>query len=272
MSKLLRYSLALAALLISAPTWAQQECTLKLGVVPQFEQRKLLQIWQPITDRLEASFSCRVELVGAENIPDFESKFAEGVYDLAYMNPYHAVVAHKTQGYLPVLRSGSKALQGVLVVMKDSGIQSVAELDGKSLAFPSPNALGASLLMRAELQQLHQVSVQPQYVKTHPSVYLYVAKGLVSAGGGVQRTLDEQPDELKSVLKVIYTTQKVPAHPLVIHPRVDQALADRVVQQLLEIAAESPELFEAIPMKDPVRTSLQDYDPVAELHLERFAD
>ncbi|SEG08132.1 phosphate/phosphite/phosphonate ABC transporter substrate-binding protein [Marinobacterium lutimaris] len=271
MSKLLRYLLASAALLISVPGWAE-ECNLKLGVVPQFEQRKLLQIWQPIIDRLEASVSCNLEFVGAENIPDFESKFAEGLYDLAYMNPYHAVVANQKQGYLPVLRSGSRGLQGVLVVRKDSDIQSVSELNGKTLAFPSPNALGASLLMRAELQQLHQVRVNPEYVKTHPSVYLYVAKGLASAGGGIQRTLDEQPEELKSALKVIYTTQEVSSHPLVIHPRVDPDLAERVVEQLLAIAAEAPDLFEAIPMKKPVRTSLQDYDPVAELHLERFAN
>ena len=31
------------------------------------------------------------------------------------------------------------------------------DLNGKTVAFPSPNALGASLLMRADLERLHKI-------------------------------------------------------------------------------------------------------------------
>jgi phosphonate transport system substrate-binding protein len=114
------------------------------------------------------------------------------------------------------------------------------------------------------------VMVVPKYVKTHPSVYLHVAKGLVSAGGGIQRSLDEQPDAIKNRLRVIYTTQMLPSHPLVIHPRLKPELAAAIVEHLLEIAARTPERFEAIPMSRPLRTSLTEYQPVAALHLEQF--
>jgi phosphonate transport system substrate-binding protein len=261
--------LTVFALLSATSSQAEEICSLSLGVVPQFEQRKLLEIWQPIINELESAVNCQIDLAGSENIPDFEARFAAGQFDIAYMNPYHALVANRQQGYLPVLRSAI-GLQGVLVVNKDSGITDIQALNNHIVAFPSPNALGASLLMRAELQILHQVMVVPKYVKTHPSVYLHVAKGLVSAGGGIQRSLDEQPDAIKDKLRVIYTTQMLPSHPLVIHPRVTPALAAAIVDQLLEIAARKPERFEAIPMSRPLRTSLAEYQAVAELHLEQF--
>ena len=263
--------LLLLLLLASVRALAATPCNLLLGVVPQFEQRKLLEIWQPIMQGIEDSTGCHIQLSGSENIPDFEAKFAAGQFDIAYMNPYHAVVAHQTQGYEPVLRS-TYSLQGVLVVARGSGIDNIEALQGKQVAFPSPNALGASLLMRAELQNLHNVRIEPRYVKTHPSVYLHVAKGLASAGGGIQRTLDEQPDSIRERLQVIYTTRLTPAHPLVIHPRVEGAVKTRLVNALLTLASQHPDYFAAIPMQDPIRTDFSDYQPVADLHLEQFQD
>lgn len=262
---------ALTLLLSAATPVLAESCSLSLGVVPQFEQRKLLEIWQPIMNDLEVASGCEIHLSGSENIPDFEAKFADGRFDLAYMNPYHAVVAHRTQGYEPILRS-SYSLQGVLVVASDSGIKDIQELEGKVVAFPSPNALGASLLMRAELKTLHQIDIEPRYVKTHPSVYLHVAKGLVSAGGGIQRTLDEQPEAIRSRLNTIYTTRMTPAHPLVIHPRIDGKRREALIDALLAIAGQHPDYFAAIPMQDPQRTSFADYQPVVDLHLEQFQE
>ncbi|WP_221798761.1 phosphate/phosphite/phosphonate ABC transporter substrate-binding protein [Oceanobacter mangrovi] len=265
-----RYWSLLGLALLSVGSWA--ECELKVGVVPQFEQRKLLETWQPILAELETRLHCQLQLVGSEGIPDFEEGFAAGAYDIAYMNPYHALVAYDTQGYIPVLRSGSAMLQGVLVVRNDSDITSLEQLDGRVVAFPSPNALGASLLMRAELKGRFGIDIVPRYVKTHPSVYLHVIKGLAAAGGGVQRTLSEQPDDIQARLKTIYKTRQVPAHPLVVHPRLGQAMRLNIQQALLALAAERPELFAEIPMRDPIASSVADYDGVRELHLENFQD
>lgn len=261
----------LTGLLLACLSPSVFACLLTIGVVPQFEQRKLLEIWQPIMDELSAAMECRIDLAGSENIPDFEAKFSAGKFDVAYMNPYHAVMAHQTQGYEPIFRS-SVPLQGVLVVQQNSPLRDIRELQGQSVAFPSPNALGASLLMRAELQSLHGIVVEPRYVNTHPSVYLHVAKGLTMAGGGIQKTLDEQPQVIRDRLRVLYTTRATPSHPLVIHPRVPKAVSTSLISSLQELAKQQPYLFDAIPMSKPIRTSFADYAPVADLHLEQFQE
>lgn len=245
-------------------------CHYKVGVVPQFEQRRIFAVWSTILDNLKAKTGCEFELVGSQTIIEFEKAFKAGVYDFAYMNPYHAVMAKKAQGYVPILRSGKKKLKGVLVVKKDSTIQDVKELSEKELAFPSPNALGASLLMRAELAKKYDTPVKPKYVKTHSSVYLHVAKGLTVAGGGVGRTLAEQPDHIKNSLRVLHTTTPVNAHPFVAHRRVGEKQRKKIQEAWLDLAVEQATLFDGIPMKGSIATTYDDYIVLEDFGLEDF--
>lgn len=66
-------------------------------------------------------------------------------------------------------RDNGHSLVGIIVVKKDSPVQSASELDGKTVAFPSPNALGATLLPRAEFDRKFNIKVNELYVKSHSS-------------------------------------------------------------------------------------------------------
>jgi len=249
---------------------ADSACSFQVGVVPQFEQRRIHEVWGAILDRLSKKTGCSFAVAGSSTILEFEKSFQQGAYDFAYMNPYHAVMAHRTQGYEPIVRSDAKKLRGILVVRRESLVQRVEDLAGQDVAFPSPNALGASLLMRAELARDYNTPVKPRYVKTHSSVYLHVAKGLTVAGGGVARTLESQPAHIRDALRVLHTTKPVYAHPLVVHPRVSDEHKIAVQQAWLELAAQDGSLFEGVPMKAPVATSYADYKALEEFGLEDF--
>jgi phosphonate transport system substrate-binding protein len=256
----------------SAQVWPADSATYSFGVVPQFEQRKLFRIWRPILDELEQRTGLRFKLVGSPKIPVFEKQYMDGTYDFAYMNPYHLLVAHDTQGYLPLVRDGGRMLKGILVVRADSPIQSVQELAGKRVAFPAPNALGASLLMRAELAKLRGVVVIPQYVQTHSSVYLHVALGQTLAGGGVASTLRSQKPEIQEKLRILYETRPMNPHPISVHPRVPEAHRELVRQALLAMAQtqRGAALLGEIPMRKAVAAELEDYTPMRDWGLEAF--
>lgn len=267
----------LIALLICSGTQVQadhkdQAKSYTIGVVPQFEQRKLFRIWQPIIDELEARTGFSLHLVGSPKIPVFEKKFMAGEYDFAYMNPYHVLKAHGSQGYIPLVRDGSRRLKGVLVVRKDSPVRDVKELDGKIFAFPSPNALGAALLMRADLQQLYGMTIFPRYVQTHSSVYLNVVLGQADAGGGVMSTLTSQPQSVQDKLRVLYETRSTAPHPLAAHPRVPEADREAFKQAWLELAASETgkALIAQIPMGESVEASMDDYRPMLDWGLDAF--
>ena len=243
-----------------------------IGVVPQFEARKLHEIWRPILDLLERETGYKFKIRGSSSIPKFEQEFAQGKFDFAYMNPYHLIIANDSAGYIPLVRDHGRKLYGVLVVKKDSGITSPAQLNDKTLVFPAPNALGASLQMRQELHDKFGIEFKTNYVKTHDSVYLNVLLGEASAGGGVQKTLNEQKKQYKDMLRVIYQTQKVAPHPLAVLPDVPVEVRDRVRDALLEIgqSKEGQELLSKIPMNKIGPASMQDYLPLKHIGLERF--
>lgn len=268
----LKVLLFAALSLVSSLAWPANDGVYSFGVVPQFEQRKLFRIWRPILDELERRTGFTFNLVGSPKIPVFAQKCMDGDYDFAYMNPYHLLMSHDTQGYLPLVRDGGRMLRGILVVAKDSPIRSVRELAGKSVAFPSPNALGASLLMRAELARLYGVTVNPRYVQTHSSVYLHVALGLTEAGGGVASTLNSQKSDIRQKLRILYETKPVNPHPISVHPRVPEAHRNKVRQALLEMARteKGAALLAKIPMRKAVASSIEDYTPITSSELEKF--
>jgi phosphonate transport system substrate-binding protein len=267
------YPLLFSAFFFVTPlAWSVEAGQYRFGAVPQFEQRKLFRIWRPILDELERRTGFSFDLVGSSKIPVFEQKYRVGLYDFVYMNPYHLVRAHDAQGYLPLIRDGERKLKGILVVLKDSPIKRIQELDGKRVAFPSPNALGASLLMRAELSKLHGVEVLPHYVQTHTSVYLHVTLGLDSAGGGVLSTLYAQKPEIKDKLRIIYETRPVNPHPISAHPRVPEAHREKVRRAFLEMAQteKGAALLAKIPMGKALAASLEDYAPMRTWGLDEF--
>lgn len=255
------------------PTQAQAaEPIYTIGIVPQFESRKIRRIWQPIVNYLKKETGYQFRIKGSPTIGEFEQEVFRGEFDFAYMNPLHLVIGNKKVGYRPMLRDIDKELKGVLVVKKESGIRHVSELAGQPVAFPSPHALGASILIRQALEDIFKIKVVPVYAKTHDSVYLNVLLGATVAGGGVQQTLSRQPIERKDALRVLYTTVGVPSHPLAVLPTVPADVAHAVQAAMLHLG-EFPQgraLLEHIPMKKIGVTDLKTYQSLTQMGLDRF--
>ena len=246
--------------------------TFNVGIVPQFEPIKLAEIWSPILRELEVTTGHTFNMVGSPRISEFEDAFIDGEFDFAYMNPYHFLVAREAQGYEALVRDGARELFGVLVVAKDSDIQTVADLEGKTIAFPSPNALGAALLMRADLDRIHGLSYNAEYVSTHSSAYLNVALGQMDAGGGVMATLNRTEPAVRDRLRIIYETTRVPPHPFVAHKRVDPKVADAVQKAFLKLAEtpEGNELLARIPMRQAIAATSEEYIDLNDLNLKDY--
>lgn len=240
------------------------------AVAPQFEQRKLFSTWKPIVDELSKRSGIQLKLVATLTIPQFEQALSKGTYDFVYANPYHIVREVPRQGYIPLVRDAAP-LKGILVVRKDDPIKSGTELDGKTLAVPSMNAIGP-LLVRVDLAQQFNAQVVPQDVKTHSSVYLHVANGLVAAGAGVNKTLDEQDDTIRNSLRILYTTREMPSHPVAAHPRVSKEVRDRIQAALLDLAQteQGRVLLSEVPIRKAIATSIQDYLPMTKWGIERY--
>ena len=171
----------------------------------------------------------------APNIPIFEERLAKGVYDLAYMNPYHYVVFNKAPGYQAFAKEKDRRLKGILVVKKDSVYQKPADLAGKTVVFPAPAAFAASILPQAEFGRL-KIAIDARFVASHDSVYRAVASGLQEAGGGIQRTLEASPPEVRDALRVLVETPAFTPHAFAAHPRVPAESVAKVLATMVSLA------------------------------------
>lgn len=263
--------MALAWIALSGVVCASDK-PLSVGIVPQFPPEQIFVTWTPVLEALESDLDTAFELRIFQSIPDFEEAFSRGELDVAYMNPYHVIMANNFQGYVPIVRDDNRRLSGILVVRRDSGISEVKQLDGKKVAFPSPNAFGASLYMRALLKEQEKVDIEATYVMTHTNVYRHVISGRTVAGGGVQRTLEREPENLRAQLRILYETPETYPHPIVIHPRVPEVQRKRIQKALIKLGqtAETARLLKRIQIPNPTATGLQDYEGLQDLGLERF--
>jgi len=246
--------------------------TYTVGVVPQFDIRQIERIWQPILKEVSVRSGVTLKLNASVSIPAFEKEFENGEFHFAYMNPYHAIVANEQQGYTPILRDLGKRLFGIIVVRKDSSITDIKQIDGKKVVMPAPNALGASLLPRAEFATKFNIKPKISYVRSHDSVFLNTAMGISDAGGAVMATFNRQPEEVRNQLRILYKTGDVPKHPITVHPSVPADVAKRVTAAFLELG-NSPEgkaLLSKIPMKKIGSTKLKDYQMLIDMGLKDF--
>ena len=259
-------------ILFLRPELKAENVNYKVGVVPQFDTRKIQNIWQPILNALSERTNLSFSLYLSKSIPNFEKEFSAGTFDIAYMNPYHLIVANKKQGYLPLIRDVANELFGIIVVRKDSPIQNIQELEGQKIAFPAPNALGAALIPRAEFVNKYKINIMPIYVRSHSSVYLNVILKQVAAGGGVQKTLQQQKAEVRNQLRILYQTQPVAPHPIAVHPRVSEENRERILKAALALGAteNGRVMLRRIPINQIGKARLSDYDELKKLGLEEF--
>ena len=273
MKNLLRICLTGLCCLLSFSSAANPpaEPTYSFSVAPQFERRKLFTIWQPIVDDLQRRTGLRFELVTSLSVGEYDIDVKNGRYDFICVNPYMVPLIEKQPGYQPLIRDAAP-LHGILVVRKDSPLQRVEDLRDKALAVPSMAALGASLLLRAELDRDFGVKTRPIVAKSHTSVFLHVINGLADAGGSVQKALAEQDDRVRDSLKVLHRTREVPSHPIAGHQRTPVKVREQVRQAFLDMSADPQgrALLAEVPMSQAVAARAEDYQVLKALKLDSY--
>lgn len=270
MTRIISWLMTVLASLLQTASAAD---TLTLGIVPQFPALEIHRAWTPIAQAMEEVLAKPVQLKIYSSIPSFERDVIAGGPDIVYLNPYHMVMARRAQKYRPVVRDNAQLLSGILVVQADSPIKSLTDLAGQKIAFPAPNAFGASLLIRAFLSESYGVRFEPSYVQTHSNAYRNVARGEAAAAGGIFATLKREPEDLRQRLRVLYSSPQFAPHPIAVHPRTTLQQQTALTQLFLRLATtgDGRRMLSEIAISEPISADYQrDYSSLEKLGLERY--
>ena len=272
MTRFLRSRIHLVVLAFWLGTAPARADSYTVAVPPQFNPTETHKRWQPLLNRLSYETGLEFKLRPYQTLPPYEIDTMNGAHDFVFMNPYLQAIAHRTPGYIPLVRDSSP-LHGALLVKKDGPIRSLRDLQGREMAFPSASALVASAYMRGLLIDREGLQFRERYVGSHSNVARNVAAGLVAGGGVSETAYKKEPEELRNQLVVLWRTPGVAPHPLSAHPRVPAAVRETVTRAILGLtqSEEGRRLLSDIQIPQPVRADYaRDYRPIEALHLERF--
>jgi phosphonate transport system substrate-binding protein len=262
------------SLMCTVPVSATEQpipAPLTLGVVPQQSSLKLAKAWMPLLQEVSRRSDIPLAFATAPDIPTFEKRLREGVYDLAYMNPYHYTVFHDTNGYEALARAKDVQIHGIYVVRRESSITELPQLSGLELAYPAPAAFAASVVTQANLAKVATQTKQA-YVLSHDAVYRAVASGRYEAGGGILRTFNAAEPAVRDQLKILWTSPGYTPHPIATHPRVDKQKRERLLQALVSLA-EDPTgrgMLESLKISGFEDANDADWDDVRDLQIHRL--
>jgi len=243
------------------------------SVVPQFSPTRVHRDWQPFLHELTRRSGLKFKLMPADSFDFFESGIRNRRFDFIYANPYQVLLAHRHQGYTPLIRDEQRRLTGILVVRKDSPVQHVSELEGGRIAFAAPNAFAVSLYMRAPLSNKFGIHFVADYVGSHSNAYRKVLLGRDIASGGVYRTLNRESPQVIKNLRVIYEAPSTITHAIAGLLSLPEAVRKKVQQAILAMAktTDGQALLKAVFLPQPIIADYErDYLPLKALKLDDF--
>jgi phosphonate transport system substrate-binding protein len=170
---------------------------------------------------------------------------------------------------LVAVRFGSPTYNGQIIARTDSGINSVAELEGKTFARPDPFSTSGwiipSITMRAEGLEPQEDLEEIVDAGGHGAVVAAVYNGDVDAGAtyvDARGTIEEDNPDVMEQVKVVTVSQDIPNDGVQFHPSVPEDIRQQLVDALLEIAEENPDaLDDAYSWTDLVERDDSFYDP-----------
>lgn len=236
------------ALLVAAgrPAMAQTE-TLRLAFIPQENPEKLLGDIEVITAWLSDEIGVPVEgFVTIDHAAAVEA-LRNGDADVSFMGALPFVLAEAEIGAVPLLSEvyrGAPSYTGRIFVRTDSGISSLADLEGRDIAFADPISESGYLYPLAEFERAGLISGIDEadsffgrvfFAGGYQQAMQAMAQGLVDAAGASQYADLLLTPEQQSQVTWIAESPEIPSHVVIARPGLDADLRARFVEAMLTL-------------------------------------
>ncbi len=237
---------ALTALAFST-SFAEAADSIKIAFIPQENPEKLLGDIDTITkwmsDQLDTSVSGFVTFDHAAAVEALRN----GSADISFMGALPFVLAEAEIGAQPLLSEvyrGRPSYAGRIFVRKDSGINSLADLKGRDIAFADPVSESGylyplDLFVKAELFEGTQGAAgffeNVFFAGGYQQSMQAMANGMVDAAGASQYADMLLTPSQQAATKVLAESVQIPSHAIVARPDMDHELKQQFTTMMLTL-------------------------------------
>ncbi|MEB3238448.1 MAG: phosphate/phosphite/phosphonate ABC transporter substrate-binding protein [Candidatus Sericytochromatia bacterium] len=278
--------LATSILAATAPAAAYKPRKLVVGFAPWENPGEIGRIASEVSRMLGQSLGMRVEPRITSDYAGVVEAMSHEQVDMAFFPPAAFVLAERKAGARVILKSvfrGRSAYHAAIITRKDSGIRSLKDLKGKSMAFVEPNSTSGSIyprvmLIRAGLKAERDLRVQN--AGGHDAVVLAVFHGKVDAGA----CFLNNPNPLEAAwtrpgvlpnqsardqIRILGVSPPIPSDNIAVRQDLDPVLVSRIQDFFLNLSKSddgSGKIRRIFRVDGFQKANSKDYDPVREAY------
>ena len=252
---------------------------LVLAFIPQENPEKLIGDISAITAYLEAELGIPVEGYVTQDHAAAVEALRNAEADISFMGALPYILAHDQVGAQVLLSEvyrGSPTYTSRIFVRTDSGIDSLADLEGKSIAFADPISESGYLYPLDSFVQagLFERGDDPQsffstvfFAGGYQQSLQAVLNGYVDAAGASQFADLLIPPTQLGEIKWIEESVDIPSHAVIARPEVDPDILAAFIQAMLKLnEPENQYLLQYVYSPDGyVEATHEDYAGVEEI-------
>jgi phosphonate transport system substrate-binding protein len=262
------------------PPLGSAQNPIKLYFVPSVDVKVLEDNTKTIQAYLEANTPYKFEVAIPASFVAVVEALGTHRADIAAVNTFGYILANERYGAearLTVIRYGIPTYQAQFLARKNGPIKTLADIEGKKVAFVDPASTSGYLLPLKVLRDRGIRPAETMFAMRHDSVVSMIYQGQVDAGatfyspeaeGVIQdarRLVKTQYPDVEDKIGIIELTEHIPNDPIVFRKDMPEEIKETVIEALLTFV-KTPEGRDAfykiygatdfIPAKD------SDYDGV----------
>ncbi len=251
---------------------------IRFGILPYEDPERLEPAYQALGAALSEKLDCPVEVIITEDYAAEVLAMENDSLEIAQFGPLGFVFANQRADATPLASFGDAEGQpttytGGIWVPKDSPVQTLEDLTGKTLALGSPGSTsGDALPMSAIIDAGLEDKVTADYAGGHPEALLALVNGTVDAAQINSQTLATAEAEGTfdaSQFRQVWKSEEIPNDPITVRGNLPQEFKDAVGEALLSLKTEDVELVSGFLGVDPagplIPVTVDTYKPLFEL-------
>ena len=203
-----------------------------LGVFPYLPPGRIERLYAPVARALGEAAGVRLVLRTRGSFARFREALAEARFDLVFVQPFDYVRAAAPAGYRPLARWRGR-LRAIVVTRPDGTAAALADLRGRRVAMPPPDA-AVSILGRALLAERGLAgAVEIVHLRNHFACIRQVLARTAAACVTAASPLRVYRARFGGVLRTVARSRPIPSSLFAVHTRVPEAVAVRWREALL---------------------------------------
>lgn len=194
------------------------------------------EVWQLLIEELSRLSKIPLQSPKRTGTLGFERQLAQGVFDLAYIDPRQFVQGTEYANYSALAKAKAKPARGILVARKDSQIKTLRDIDARGIVYPYALNFSASIVPRASLAQLG-FELPAHYVADEHAALQAVLRGQFPAAAGTAHNFAALSPPERAQLKVVWDTPSYTPDAFVAHQRLaffDKTRLQKALVQLFK--------------------------------------